>query len=142
MSKKDAGELLEDQQEQPQYEQDAYLPDCWVIVRLSGSDIGETYYRILAGWYGGFAGSDAWRLSSGITTVKEYEGHYKIKNESGSIYICKKQYERLSSLTASVLAGYGYKKPEELLVERVGIKDVPQGVYLEWFSNASREISK
>lgn len=126
MSKKDAGELLGDQQEQQQYEQDAYLPDCWVIVRLSGSDIGDPYYRILAGWYGGFAGSDAWRLSSGITSIKEYEWHYLIRNESGSEYICKKNKERLSSLTASVLSGYGYKKPEELLVERVGITNVPK----------------
>lgn len=126
---KDQNDWPEKLTEEYQQEIDAYLPDCWVIVRLSGTDIGEIYYRILSGWYGGFAGSDTWRLSSGVTSIKEYRSHYLVKNESGSLYICHKSRQRLSSLTASVLAGYGYKKPEELLVERVGITDVPSELF-------------
>ena len=42
-----------------------YTPDKFVVI-----DYGQTYgkdrYAILAGWYGGFAGSNSWKRSSSI----------------------------------------------------------------------------
>lgn len=42
-----------------------YRPDRWVLVRIESEQYG-VYYRFLAGWYGGFARGDSWKLSSGI----------------------------------------------------------------------------
>jgi len=78
-----------------------YKPDAWVIVELWEPE--ARYHRVLGGWYGGFAGSDNWRLSSGITRIEKEADVWKIHNESGSIYYCHPNAERTTSLTASVL---------------------------------------
>ena len=73
-----------------------YSPDVWVIL-----EAGNTR-KVLGGWYGGFANSNSWRLSSGITRIVEHNDYYEIHNESGSIYKCHKDYERTSVLTESL----------------------------------------
>jgi hypothetical protein len=77
-----------------------YTPDLWEIVRLSIND--EQINKILASWYGGFAGSDEWRLSSGIVEVVENDSHYQIHNESGSVYLCPKGAKGMSIYTSRV----------------------------------------
>lgn len=101
-----------------------YIPDVWVIVRISGSEVPETYYRILAGWYGGFADGDSWRLSSGIENIKETTGSYEVRNASGSSYYLMKGREGFSNLTKSVYGGYQFRKPEEFSVERVTMEEL------------------
>ena len=101
-----------------------YIPDVWVIVRISGSEVPETYYRVLAGWYGGFADGDSWRLSSGIENIKETEGGYEASNASGSLYYLSKGCEGFSNLTRSVYGGYQFRKPEEFSVERVTMEEL------------------
>jgi hypothetical protein len=80
-----------------------YTPDLWSIVEIR--DEKETYRRVLASWYGGFAGSDSWKISSAINEVVELPNAYEFHNESGSIYIAYKNSYGASSLALSVFHG-------------------------------------
>ncbi len=66
-----------------------YIPDKWVIVEISGSDIPITY-KVFSCWYGGWAGSDSWKLNSGITKVTFGGDVYSFDGYSGSVYECHK----------------------------------------------------
>ena len=61
-----------------------YHPDKWVIVKIGE----ENLYKVFACWYGGWAGSDSWKLNSGIVKATK-EGHvYGFEGSSGSTYYC------------------------------------------------------
>jgi len=80
-----------------------YTPDAWVILEVNSIEYGKTR-KILAGWYGGYCGSDSWKLSSG--NLKEYiDGDFSVfPQESGSIYRCHRHAQRLTGYTSSILA--------------------------------------
>ena len=65
-----------------------YTPDRWVVLEFDYN--GDVLRKVFAGWYGGFANGDSWKLSSGVTETKEFEDRYEFLNESGSLYICYK----------------------------------------------------
>jgi len=85
-----------------------YVPDVWVIVKIT--PVNEApIYKILAGWYGGFAGSNSWKLSSGITSVEQdpdfpEQQHYR--QSSGSTYITHKGNYGFSSLTSIMFSNW------------------------------------
>ena len=81
-----------------------YTPDKWVVIEIAMDN--TTVQRILSSWYGGWAGSDSWRLSSGITEVEELDDSYIIKNESGSVYTCFKDRYGMSAYAMSVLEDF------------------------------------
>lgn len=81
-----------------------YTPDNWVIVKITRDGSQESIYKVLAGWYGGYCSGDSWRLNSGITKIEQDENTYTFYGSSGSVYVCYKGAERLSSNTFSVLA--------------------------------------
>ena len=81
-----------------------YTHDKWVVIEIAME--GTSVQRILSSWYGGWAGSDSWRLSSGITEVEELEDSYIIKNESGSVYTCYKRRYGVTSYTARILEDF------------------------------------
>ena len=97
-----------------------YTPDCWVVIEIAME--GSTVQRILSSWYGGWAGSDSWRLSSGITEVEELEDSYIIKNESGSVYTCYRRRYGVSSYTARILEDFK-KQAVITMVEKYEKKD-------------------
>ncbi len=66
-----------------------YVPDRWVIIKIKPPE-SEAWYRVFAGWYGGFANGDSWKMSSGITKAYDRGNYYDIHNTSGSIYKCWK----------------------------------------------------
>lgn len=66
-----------------------YTPDRWVIVKIQAEGQGP-YYRVFAGWYGGFTQGDSWKLSSGIEKSVDKGDYYEFYNTSGSIYKCWK----------------------------------------------------
>lgn len=86
-------------------------PHSWVIVRIEHA--GETLYKVLAGWYGGYAYGDSWKLNSGITKIKVTNVSYEIEGYSGSVYSCHQSTERLSGMMAGVLASFE-KQMDEL----------------------------
>ena len=77
-----------------------YTPDRWVIVDIVHED--ETIQKVFSGNYGGYLGSDTWKLSSGVTKVTDNSDHYEFLNESGSIYICYKHCYGMSGYMASM----------------------------------------
>lgn len=96
-----------------------YYPDRFVIVKLTSPEYGFIY-KVLASWYGGFAGSDSWKLSSGITKITKTEAGYEFLNYSGSTYFCSKETYGMSFYTSSIYAGF---------IEQM--KEAPEGNSLE-----------
>lgn len=79
-----------------------YAPDKWVIIEITNSK-GESHRRVLGSWYGGFAGSDSWRASSGIESTTDEGDYWAVLNSSGSTYNCFKGCEGMSAYTMGVL---------------------------------------
>ena len=79
-----------------------YTPDRWVIVRITSKE-HPPIDKIVGSWYGGYGGSDSWRMSSGICKVISQDDHYEVHNYSGSIYTLFKGAEGTSAYTGSVL---------------------------------------
>jgi len=78
-----------------------YTPDRWVIVHLLNE--GENYYKVLAGWSGGYLGSDRWRMNSGISRIEVDGDFYLFHGYSGSVYRCHKEAYGMTSLMSSVV---------------------------------------
>jgi len=78
-----------------------YNPDKWLVVKLTSH--AGTHYRVFGSWYGGFAGSDSWKLNSGITSCEIVDGVYIFTGHSGSVYDCVDGMYGSSSYAWSVL---------------------------------------
>lgn len=81
-----------------------YRPDSWIPVRVDSVQYG-TFYKILASWYGGYANSDWWKLSSGVEAIDIIEDTLVMPQTSGSLYICSGPCH-VSSLIGNVLHSY------------------------------------
>lgn len=66
-----------------------YRPDKWVVVKITGADT-LPIYKVFACWYGGYLGSDSWKLNSGITMATLEGNVYSFEGSSGSVYECHK----------------------------------------------------
>lgn len=99
-------------------------PDAWVIVKFSPEN-SEPIYKVLAGWYGGYAGADSWRLNSGIDSITKKGNVFVIKGYSGSVYHCHKNEERMTGLSGSIFNTFKTQGAEQGAdVEVVLIKDI------------------
>ena len=81
-----------------------YTPDKFVLI-----DYGSTYppkerYAILAGFYGGFAGSNSWKRSSPVVSVVVDDKQIIATTYSGSKYILYKGCVGVTMLTQSLLS--------------------------------------
>lgn len=79
-------------------------PDRWVVVTITSEEFGAVD-KVFCGNYGGYLGSDTWRLNSGIAKVEETEEAFIFTGISGSIYKCYKASYGMSGYTASVYDG-------------------------------------
>lgn len=66
-----------------------YNPDKWLIVKITGPDTPPVH-KVFACWYGGYLGSDSWKLNSGITKAYEDGMYFLFNGSSGSTYTCHK----------------------------------------------------
>lgn len=82
-----------------------YIPDRWVVLEFF-SEVGGKIRKVFSGNYGGFAGSDSWKLNSGITKVEEFDNRYEFHGETGSVYICMKRSYGMSLYMMGVLQGW------------------------------------
>ena len=83
-----------------------YTPDVWVVLELNAPQLEKPIQKVFAGWYGGFAGSNSWKLNSGITNVRKVDGWLEFDGYSGSVYRCHPNNYHMSSLMHSVLQGW------------------------------------
>lgn len=80
------------------------FPDKWIVVKVEKLDNSENaHYRIFASYYGGFAGSNSWRLNSGIKSVEVENDFFLFHGHSGSLYKCHKDCYGTSGYSNSVL---------------------------------------
>lgn len=79
-----------------------YTPDCWVVLEMN-SEYGKIQ-KVFSGNYGGYLGSDTWKLNSGIVKVNKFDDRYEFVGETGSVYVCYKTCYGMSLYMAGVLA--------------------------------------
>lgn len=87
----------------------AYHPDKWVMLKITSKEQGVCY-KVLASWYGGFGGSNSWKLSSGTKSASVADvgqkGWFNFPQESGSEYTCHLNSYGTSGYTHSILNGW------------------------------------
>ena len=84
-----------------------YTPDVWVVLEFNTPELATPTRKVFCGWYGGYTGSDSWKLNSGITAVRiDDQGHYEFDGYSGSTYHCHFNNYHMSGLMQSVLANW------------------------------------
>lgn len=76
-----------------------YCPDKWVVIKIGPGNL----YKVFACWYGGYTGSDSWKLNSGITSITQDDGYYLFVGSSGSIYKCRQDLYGTNSYGGTVL---------------------------------------
>ncbi len=76
-------------------------PDKWIVLEISSENHG-TFRKILSSWYGGYLGSDSWRLSSVIINCSENEHAYEFNTETSS-YICNKNSLGMNLMARDIL---------------------------------------
>jgi hypothetical protein len=81
-----------------------YIPDKWVVVKITSRNTTPVY-KVFASWYGGWAGSDSWKLNSGITKTTLEGFVYSFEGSSGSVYECHKDTYGTNMFGAGVLQG-------------------------------------
>jgi len=81
-----------------------YRPHKWVVVKITGVDTPPVH-KVFACWYGGYAGSDSWKLNSGITRATLEGDVYSFEGSSGSIYQCHKDVYGTNFYGGGVLSG-------------------------------------
>ena len=79
-----------------------YAPDKWVVVKIS-SDKSPPIHKVFACWYGGYLGSNSWKLNSGITRAYEDGNCFMFDGSSGSTYCCHKSNYGSNAYGAGVL---------------------------------------
>ena len=90
-------------------------PDMWVMLRIKNEN--ETFYKILAGFRGGYLSGDSWRLNSGITKADVKDKAIDFHGYSGSIYTCNKDLYGTNMLMQGVI---------ESLKKQADIKVMPK----------------
>jgi len=83
-----------------------YTPDVWVVLELNAPQLEKPIQKVFAGWYGGFAGSNSWKLNSGITNVRKVDDWLEFDGYSGSVYRCHPNNYHMSALMHGVLQGW------------------------------------
>ena len=86
----------------------SYFPHKWVVIDY-GEEVGYApqRYAILAGWYGGFAGSNSWKRSSPVVEWYLKEDDLEVTTESGSKYVLHKGAIGVTMLTQSLISEAG-----------------------------------
>jgi hypothetical protein len=79
-----------------------YTPDRWLVLRIHTTK--EILYRVFATWYGGYGGSDSWKLNSGIVRATLVDDRWEFDGSSGSVYSCHKDAYGTNGYGGSVLS--------------------------------------
>ena len=104
-----------------------YSPDRWVLVGITSKE-HATIQKILAGWYGGFAVSDYWKLSSGNVNFIDKGEYYESLQESGSSYRLYKASEGFTGLTAGLFKHWSLQVQEQgCTIQQVDVKSTSVG---------------
>lgn len=100
-------------------------PDNWMIIKIIGSD---PHYRVFGSWYGGYGGSDSWRMNSGIVSVREDGNYFIFKGSSGSEYTCHKDTYGASLYGYGVATSYAKNSDGKFKI----IEEMPDIMNMNW----------
>ena len=102
-----------------------YTPNEWVVIKVRDFDdnLNDKFiYRVFGGWWGGYLGSDTWRLNSGILKAEKVD-YYDARHPdaviidfhgySGSIYRVNKIAYGLGGFRADTLNSFVKKMNEK-----------------------------
>jgi hypothetical protein len=78
-----------------------YKPNKWIILKITADN--KVYYKVLAGWNGGYLDGLSWRMNSGITKIILDDNFYYFHGYSGSVYKCHKNLYGTNSVMDSVI---------------------------------------
>lgn len=87
-------------------------PDNWVVIRITNGT--TTFYKVLAGWSGGYTTGDSWQLNSGVSRMETDGDYYLFYGYSGSVYRCHKDCYCLRMNTAYVWESMKQKFPTQV----------------------------
>ena len=91
-------------------------PDKWIVVKIETNEM--TIYKVFATWYGGYLGSDSWRLNSGIKEIDIHEDDYiDFIGYSGSVYRCVIGHYGTSMYSQGIINSIIKSIPEEYSFE-------------------------
>ena len=101
-----------------------YLPDRWVVLEFTKDDV--TVRKLFGGWYGGYLGSDSWKLNSGITNIRIDDGKYEFDGYSGSTYICHKNSHGMSNYQYEIFENWlkQAEKIEGYKITEIALEDI------------------
>ena len=97
-----------------------YNPDNWVVLKIKPGKGMFPFYKVLAGWSGGYLDGSSWRMNSGITLVFDREDEIHFHGYSGSNYICHKETYGLRMSTAGI---YNKLKEDEQFGGQIQMMD-------------------
>lgn len=80
-----------------------YVPDRWLVIAVTNAETNQVVDKVLAAWYGTFAGDERWQLNSGIKFAKQFNDRFEFHGYSGSIYVCYKPLYGVTSLSNGIL---------------------------------------
>jgi hypothetical protein len=101
-----------------------YTPDRWVVLEITTPK--ETIRKVFAGWYGGYLGSDSWKLNSGITDIREQDDLFEFDGYSGSTYFCHRDCHGMSGYMHSVLSAWRAQAEErgDVQIDIIELEDI------------------
>jgi|TARA_B110000858_G_scaffold191202_1_gene240203 hypothetical protein len=79
-----------------------YYPNTWVVIKVHVDKSNDPFYKVLAGWSGGYSARHSWRMNSGISSVTKVKDKWHFHGESGSVYICKEDNYGFNLSTSSI----------------------------------------
>lgn len=82
-----------------------HTPDLWQVLVIESEEYGKSF-KVLGSWYGGFVGSNSWKLSSGTESITFDGQYYTLPQASGSTYVLYKDAVGMSGFTHSIYAGF------------------------------------
>jgi len=96
-----------------------FLPDYWLVLKLYPEDGRLPFYRLFSTWVGSFTTDDAWRINSGIISVRRDPliSDLIFTGQSGNEY-CVRDSERCytsSSYTQGILDKFLAEKEVEIV---------------------------
>ena len=91
------------------------IPDKWIVIKITGGD--KPLYKVFASWYGGYLGSDSWKINSGIKIIEECEYHFNFIGYSGSCYQCVKGRYGTNNYAQNILNSIIKSIPTEYSLE-------------------------
>jgi len=120
-----------------------YTPDRWMVIRIHAPT--EVLYKVFATWSGGYAGSDSWKLNSGIVRATWADPYWEFDGSSGSVYRCHADRYGTNGYGGTVLSNMIDKAQEQgiqidVLTEEIDWSRIEYEPLAQWLESGVRDV--